>query len=335
MIAIVGVGLVLAMALLLSGLAAGFRSEVQGTVGAVGATEWVMSAAAHGRVTAFAAFPELDALSVQGEKGVRTAAPLLIVPFQVVHVGGGLATSNLIGVVPGRLGDPPVAAGHRLAGPNQVVVDSKLHAPLGSRVVLGGHAFRVVGLVTDRTLTGGLPVIYATVASVQAVTTGGQPLITAVVVTGHMVAPAQLPSGLVVLRPDQVVSATVSQLETAVTSIDNTRWLMWAVAAVIVASMLYVVALERRQDFAILKALGSSSRALFLSLLFESVVVTLVATAVAELVVMGIVPLFSQPVDLTLGARALLPVVALGVGIVASFSALRRVTGADPAAAFG
>ena len=62
---------------------------------------------------------------------------------------------------------------------------------------------------------------------------------------------------------------------------------------------------------------------------------TLAATAVAELLVMGIIPLFSQPVDVTPGARAFLPVVALGVGAVASLSALRRVTGADPAAAFG
>ena len=35
---------------------------------------------------------------------------------------------------------------------------------------------------------------------------------------------------------------------------------MWIVAAAIVASMLYVAALERKRDFAVLKALGSSSR---------------------------------------------------------------------------
>ena len=36
-------------------------------------------------------------------------------------------------------------------------------------------------------------------------------------------------------------------------SIDNTRWLMWVVAAAIVASMLYVAALERKRDFAVLE----------------------------------------------------------------------------------
>ena len=42
-IAIVGVGLVLAMALLLAGLSAGFRAEVNGTVNGVGADSWVLS----------------------------------------------------------------------------------------------------------------------------------------------------------------------------------------------------------------------------------------------------------------------------------------------------
>ena len=73
-------------------------------------------------------------------------------------------------------------------------------------------------------------------------------------------------------------------------SIDNTRWLMWFVAAAIVASMLYVAALERKRDFAVLKALGSSSRALFLSLVLEAVVVTLFAAVLAEILATLLTP---------------------------------------------
>jgi putative ABC transport system permease protein len=96
-----------------------------------------------------------------------------------------------------------------------------------------------------------------------------------------------------------------------------------------------VAALERRRDFAVLKALGSSSGALFGSLVIEAVVVTLLATIIAELLVNFLVPLFSQPVDINVSAYATLPIIAVVVGILASISALRRVTGADPAAAFG
>jgi putative ABC transport system permease protein len=331
LIAVFGVGLVLALALLLTGLAAGFRSEVVGTVNGVGATTWVLSGAAQGRVTAFAAFPELEALVVQGEPGVRQAAPMLLLPFQVAHVGGQVMTLNLAGVATGRLGDPAVVTGHRLGGPSQMVVDDRLHVAPGTAVTLGGRTFHVVGTVTNRSLVGGVPMAYLPLASAQAVATGGQPLITAVVTAG---VPRVLPAGLVARSPDQVVTATLGQLKGAVSTIENTRWLMWTVAMVIVASLLYVAALERKRDFAVLKALGSSSRALFFSLVLEAVVVTLLATVFAELIVNLLAPLFSQPVDMDFAAYASLPVIAVLVGVVASFSALRRVTGADPAGAF-
>jgi len=126
----------------------------------------------------------------------------------------------------------------------------------------------------------------------------------------------------------------MTQLKSAQSSINSTRWLMWIIAAVIVAAMLYVAALERKRDFAVLKALGSSSRTLFLSLVLEAVVVTLLAALLAEFLASLFTPTFAQPLDITPDARLALPIVAVVVGIVASVSALRRVTGADPAAAF-
>src|SRR5271170_1970984 len=73
LIAVVGVGLVLALALALSGLADGFHAEVASTVNGVGATSWVMAPAAEGRLTAFAAFPAADMSAVAREPGVRRA----------------------------------------------------------------------------------------------------------------------------------------------------------------------------------------------------------------------------------------------------------------------
>src|ERR1700677_4363611 len=101
-IAIVGVGLVLSLALLLTGLADGFRAEVNGTVNGVGADSWVLARSADGRITAFAAFPELEALVVQHEPGVTRAAPILLLPFQVAHVDGKISTINLAGIAEGR-----------------------------------------------------------------------------------------------------------------------------------------------------------------------------------------------------------------------------------------
>ena len=147
--------------------------------------------------------------------------------------------------------------------------------------------------------------MYMPLATVQQAVTGGRPLITAVATTGHAGQRAALASSC--SRRPTVVTDTVGQLKTAVQSIDNTRWLMWLIAAAIVASMLYVAALERKRDFAVLKALGSSSRTLFLSLVLEAVVVTLLAAVLAEILASLLTPTFAQPVDITPDARLVLP----------------------------
>ena len=131
LIAVVGVGLVLALALALSGLADGFHAEVADTVDAVGATSWVMSPAAQGRVTAFAAFSGRDERAVADEPGVHRASAVLFAPEQVVLVSGSTAAAD---------GQPHGGAARRawetprwcrvtaLSGADQAVVDSKVRA---------------------------------------------------------------------------------------------------------------------------------------------------------------------------------------------------------------
>jgi putative ABC transport system permease protein len=173
-IAVVGVGLVLALALSLSGLADGFRAETSATVNGFGATSWVMSRSAQGSMIAFGAFPAADASEVARQPGVHRASQVLVAPGQAVLVPGvaGPQWVTLVGVQPGGLGDPVVASGHRLEGPNQVVVDSKLQASPGGMLYLGGHGYRVAGIVGGRTLTGGTPLVYLPLDSVQQAVTG-------------------------------------------------------------------------------------------------------------------------------------------------------------------
>ena len=128
---------------------------------------------------------------------------------------------------------------------------------------------------------------------------------------------------------------TLSALSAAISSINNTKYLMYAVAAIIIAALLYVSALQRVRDFAVLKALGSSSVALFGSLATQAVVITLIAAAFAILISNFMHGLFAQPVAVPSSAYATLPAVAIIVGLLSSLVALRRATGADPASAFG
>ncbi len=333
LIALIGVALVMAMALLLAGLANGFRSEVSSTVDGVGATHWIMASGAHGGLTAFAAFPEADAALVAHQPGVEASAPFLLVPGQSAILQHTSFSYNLAGVEPGHLGDPTVGAGdgHALSGQRQAVVDARANAPVGSVVQLGSQAFSVVGIVNDRTLLGGQPLIYVELPAAQAIALGGRPLVSAVVTNGT---PQTLPNGLSIYTAPSVIQATEHKMQAAISSIDNSTILMWIVAAIIVAALLYVAALERRRDFAILKALGSSSAELFGSLVIEAVVVTLVAAAAAVVLSHFMTFIFQQPLVIPASAYLELPIIAFIVGIVASLVALRSATRADPAAAF-
>jgi putative ABC transport system permease protein len=110
--------------------------------------------------------------------------------------------------------------------------------------------------------------------------------------------------------------------------------MMWAIAAIIVAALIYVSALQRVRDFAVLKALGSSSRALFSSLCLQSVIVTLLGAALGMALSTVMTGVFNQPVTVPSSAYATLPLVAVIVGLLASLVALRQATNADPVKAF-
>lgn len=333
LIAVVGTAVVLGLALVMSGLAAGFTVEVNETVQGLGATSVVMAQSAAGRLTAFAAFPESYVALVGRSPGTKHASPFLLDPNQLVRVSGASATVEVAGVELGGLGDPlRLLAGRPISGPHQVVVDDRLHVPVGSRLAIGEESFTVVGVVGHESLLGGFPIVFTTLASAQSLAAEGRPLVTAVLVRG---VPGNVPRGLAISTPAQVAAATGAQMHNAIQSIRSSEWLMWTIAVIIVAALLYVVALERRRDFAVLKALGCSSSKLFQGLVAESVVVTLLASLAGMLLSILITPLMEEVVAIPVYAYVSLPLIAIVIGAIASLAALRRVTNADPAAAFG
>src|SRR6266536_545942 len=120
-------------------------------------------------------------------------------------------------------------------------------------------------------------------------------------------------------------------LRSAESAINNTRLLLWLVAAVIVGVVMYMSALERVRDFAVLKAVGATTRTLVLSLAAEAVLTCLIAAALAIGVAQLLLPLFPLPITYTLGAYAALPVIAV---VLASLAGVRRAVRVDPATAF-
>ncbi len=241
LIATVGAGLVFAMTLLLAGLANGFGVEVNQTVAGFHADEWVVKAGSSGRVASLTPFTEADVARVAATPGVTSATPVIIIP-QTAHVSGSLQQVNIIGSPVGSApGRQPLVSGTLVDGPGQAVVDQRLGVSEGDSISVGGSTFRVVGITSDRTLLGGIPNMYVTLADAQAAAFEGASIISAVVVTG---APTSVPTGLVSFTNAQVDTASLQQMATGVSSINNSKLFMWLIAAVIVASLVYVTALN-------------------------------------------------------------------------------------------
>lgn len=328
--AVAGTALVFAMTLILAGLSATFRNEARRVIDAVGADAWIVRGEVPGPFTSLSVLPERAASRLGAQPGVDRAEPIVVL-HQVVRTDG-LHDVNVFGRVPAGFAGPAVAEGRSARGPGEAVIDESLGLELGDGFEMGARDFEVVGLVRGLTYYAGQPLVLITLQDAQDIVFKGFAVATAIITQGT---PEQVPSGLRAMGPEDVRADLLRPLGNAVSTIDITQALLWVVAASIVGSIIYVSALERVRDFAVLKATGTSTRELMAGLALQAVVLSLSAALLAALISWLIKPLFPLPVEIPARAFATLPVVAVVVGLVASLSGLRRAVAADPAIAFG
>jgi putative ABC transport system permease protein len=334
-IAVLGAGLVFAMTLLLAGLSAGFTDEITQTVQGFGATSWVVQAGTSGRVGSLTPIPESYLSVVSHAPGVGTAFPVAIIP-QPANRGrksGSINSSDiiLIGQTQSAMQREPIGSGHWPQAPWQAVTDSDFNVGIGQVFTVSGHVFQVVGRVSGRTLLGGQPDVYVRLADAQAVVFDGKPLISAILTTGT---PINLPGSLTAYSDAHVEASTLNQMSAAVSSVDGARSFMWVIAAIIVAALIYVSAMQRTRDFAIMKAFGASTWSLFTGLAAQAVIISVLAAVFAGVISNFMGGLFALNVAIPVSAFATLPLSAVVVGLVASLAALRRAVSVDPAMAF-
>ena len=141
------------------------------------------------------------------------------------------------------------------------------------------------------------------------------------------------PAGTSVITADEAAEDALGPLESAVTSVDLIRGLLWLVAAIIIGAVVYLSALERNRDFAVLKAVGARNRGLAGSLAIQAVLVALLGTALASGLQMLIQPVFPLTVRVPVSAFWTIPIAAVFVALEAAIAGMRKVAGADPATA--
>jgi putative ABC transport system permease protein len=328
-IAMVGTALVFAMSLILSGLTVAFDREADRFLDGTGATTFLAKEGTAGPFNGSAPIPATEADKVAALDGVERADPII---YLHQTVGEDPVDVNVFGVVPGGLGLPEVRKGKVITASGEAVVNKELGYDVGETLSMSGKDFKVVGLVHDATLNAGTDNVYIGIADAQALVLGGLPLATAIYASGTV---PTAPDGLTAFTKAEAKDDLLRPLRKAISSIDIVRMLLWAVAACIVGSIVYLSALERTRDFAVYKAVGVSTRSLALDLAAQSVMLALVSALVAALIGWLLAPFFPVPVELPASALLALPVVAIVVGLLSSLVGLRRAVSVPPAQAFG
>lgn len=319
-----GAAMVFALTLVLAGLTASFSTESRKVVDAVGADSWLVQDGVESVFSSVSVVPVARAESLG-------ASPLWV-SHHTVPVDGSLLEVQLLGYAPGGLGEPPLAEGRLPARPDEVVADRALGVSLGERFALAGRPVVVVGRTRGLTVNAGQAVVFTRITDAQELFASGAAVASALLVRG---VPDPVPDGLAVRSKEQTRQDLLRPLEGAISSLKAMLVLLWAVAAMVIGSVVYLSALERRRDFAVYKATGWSTRSLAVGLAVEAALLSTVAAAVGVVVAQLLLPLFPMNFEVPDLARVLLPVVGLVVGLLSSAAGLRKAVGVEPAAAFG
>ena len=321
---------VMALLFVMTGLVNQFNLEPYDATESIGAEYWVLADGVSGPFTSAGTLPLALGATLDD------AAPVVVArgtmsedgsddTTEVVVVGGEdaqLTTTMSAG---------SIVEGRAVAGPNEVVLDRTAGFDVGDRVQLGPLDVDVVGLTSDTTVLAGLPLVFVELGTAQDLSFQSRD-----VVSGFLLdaAPSTAPDGAVVRSADDVAADALGPLEDAISSVDLVRALLWLVTAVIIGAVVFLSALERQRDFAILRAMGTPRRALLGAVAVQAVTIALLAALVALVLHRLILPLFPLQVRVPTEALWQIPLGAVIAALVAGAFGLRKVASADPAAAF-
>ena len=338
-IAVLATSLAFAMSLVMSWLDTRLRNEPRRILAVLGADAWLVDGDASGPFTSSKVFPAALAEQARRLGGVDRAEPVVLL-YSTVRAGttadvidpGDATDVNVVGLDATSSARPRILEGAGLAGPGQAVADRSLGLAVGDQVGVGGRTLRVVGVTTGVSYYFGRPTLLVPIADAQAIAFGGQPLATAVMVRGN---PAAAPPGLRVMAPAEVRADLARALKSSSQTIGILNALLLMMAVGIIASIVYLSAIERVRDFAVLKATGASNGALVGGLAVESLVLSVLAAGLGAVVGrVGLLPLVPFGADVTAASLVTLAVLAVVTGLVASLAGLRHALKVDPALAF-
>lgn len=327
----VATAVVFSVVLVMNGLSGQFTAEAKSTVLRFGADRWIVEDRDGGAFTSRSVLPETLADDLV-RSGAATTAGAVAIGLSTVRLLGTSRLVRTVGYVPGRLGAPSLVQGRLVDGPGEMVATRESGLRLNDRIEVGRSALTVVGLTTRMTVTGGLPLLFVHLKDAQEILQDGHPVATAVLVRGPL---GQVPEGYKAMTPDETSADSVRPMEVTMSALRLIALLLWAAGTVLIGAFVYVSAIGRLRDFAVMKALGGSGMQLLRGVAVQSLLLALSAAALGALLANLYIPRFPVHLDPPNAAYVQLTALAAASGLLGSLGGIRKAVRVDPAVAFG
>lgn len=339
-ITVLGTALVFAMSLLMSGLSNAFTVEIEQTLDDQRATAWISRDNVAGAFSPGSFLGPDDVATITASlSDANRVTPLLFAAATARMPEGGIRNVNVMGVISGGLGTfTEVSSGTTELTTGSVIVPKSLGLSVGDSFDISGQSFAVSGVVNNASLIAGTPTVLMPLADAQALLFGGQPRVSMLLAVADPTSSSDeviVPDGYRSFTRAEVSADLIRPLKNPIASIDFIKLLLWMVAALIIASVVYLTVLERTRDIAVFKATGASSWSIGIGICLQAVILAVLASILGIVLAKLLAPRFPMEVAVSTRSMILLPLLAIGVGVLAGLIGVRRTVRVEPATAFG
>ncbi|HEX9123610.1 MAG TPA: ABC transporter permease [Actinomycetota bacterium] len=344
-ISTLGVGLAVALILLLAGLWGGVLSGVSAYADRVGADLFVRQPGT--MILTEGAVPLAAADAIRTIPGVEGADPV-IARYVILDLHGTKEAVSVIGYRPGAMGGPwMLAAGRAVRTGGEIVMDENLGAShgigLGDTLGLQGERFRVVGLSSGTATFAAGGFLFVSLEEAERLFGESRTATSLLVRASRPASVAEAIRRRTGLAVDPATAVAAGQREVYAGSLGRIVDLMiliaFAAGTLVVALTVYSAIADRLREYGIAKAIGARRRRLFRIVLGQTVVVSAVGTlvgfalyAVSSRVLVALRPQF--PSSLSLEAAGGVVLSAGAMALLAAIVPTRRVARLDPASVY-
>ncbi|MDP2210721.1 MAG: ABC transporter permease, partial [Candidatus Aquicultor sp.] len=349
-LSILAIALAMVLILVIDGFAAGMFEQVTTYYYNIGTDVMVVQSGVEGVLTSMSSLPGSLRDELGDIKDVDEVHEIISIPTIFLR-GGEKTPINLIGYHPGEIGGPwRLAEGRGVRNGDEVVLDLALagqnEIKVGDSVSIMGRDFKVSGLSLE-TASWMSPLVFVGEEAAADMLQAGD-IVSVFLVT---VKPRTSVNNIEKEIEDRLPQAdvfTTDQMARKERSVfegllGNVFTLITTVAfgvgILVVGLTVYTSIIERISDYGILKSIGASNASLYVTVLIQSAIITVLGFAVGAFLsvyvgraIEALLPQFTVVIGVSTMIRG--AVAAVIMAAVAAYTPVRRIASIDPSLVF-